>query len=267
VTEQTLKPIVIIPTYNEAENIRLLVADILAAGYGELVGIPDHAPPIPTDVVVVDDNSPDGTGEIVDDLAALHPTVHVIHRAGKQGLGTAYIAGFKYALEQDYDRIMTMDADFSHHPRYIPALVAKSREQADLVIGSRYVRGGGAHGCTLPRKALSWGANAFAKTVLGLRAMDCTAGFRCYRREVLESIDLDAIVANGYSFLIEMLFRCQRQGWRVGEVPILFENRQRGASKISKQEITRAMQTVLRLGRERLFSPGKRDHEPREEVH
>ena len=132
-------------------------------------------------------------------------------------------------------------------------MIELSRTQADLVIGSRYVRGGGTHGCTLPRKVLSWGANAFAKTVLGLQAMDCTAGFRCYRRQVLESIDLDAILSNGYSFLIEMLYRCQRRGWRVGEVPILFENRRRGASKISRQEILKAMQTVLRLGRERVL--------------
>lgn len=241
-----MKPIVIVPTFNEAENIRLLVSEILAL-------------PIAVDVVVIDDHSPDGTGQIADELAARHPAVHVVHRAGKLGLGTAYIAGFKYALANDadgshpYDRIMTMDADFSHHPRYIPAMVEKS-QQADLVIGSRYVRGGGTSGCPLPRKALSWGANAFTKTMLGLRAMDCTAGFRCYRREVLESIDLDAIFSNGYSFLIEMLFRCARKGWQVGEVPILFENRVRGRSKISRNEIIRAMYTVLRLAKERAFS-------------
>jgi dolichol-phosphate mannosyltransferase len=235
-----LKSIVIVPTYNEAENIRLLVADILSL-------------PIPVDVVVVDDNSPDGTGRIADDLASLHSTVHAVHRPGKLGLGTAYKAGFHYGLEQGYERILTMDADFSHPPGDIPALIELSCTQADLVIGSRYVRGGGTHGCTLPRKMLSWGANAFAKTALGLQAMDCTAGFRCYRRQVLESIDLDAILSNGYSFLIEMLYRCQRRGWRVGEVPILFENRRRGASKISRQEILRAMQTVLRLGKERVL--------------
>jgi glycosyltransferase involved in cell wall biosynthesis len=235
-----LKSIVIVPTYNEAENIRLLVADILSL-------------PEPVDLVVVDDNSPDGTGQIADDLATLHASVRVVHRPGKQGLGTAYKAGFRYGLERGYDRILTMDADFSHPPGDIPAMIALSRTEADLVIGSRYVRGGGTHGCTLPRKMLSWGANAFAKTVLGLQAMDCTAGYRCYRRQVLESIKLDAILSNGYSFLIEMLYRCQRRGWRVGEVPILFENRRRGASKISRQEILRAMQTVLRLGKERVF--------------
>ena len=236
-----MKSIVIVPTYNEAENIRLLVADILSL-------------PVAVDVVVVDDNSPDGTGQIADNLAALYPTVHAIHRPGKLGLGTAYKAGFRYGLEHGYERILTMDADFSHPPGDIPAMFELSRTTADLVIGSRYVSGGGTHGCTLPRQALSWGANAFAKTVLGLQAMDCTAGFRCYRRQVLESIDLDAVLSEGYSFLIEMLYRCQRRGWRVGEVPILFENRRRGASKISRQEILRAMQTVLRLGQERLRS-------------
>jgi dolichol-phosphate mannosyltransferase len=237
-----LKSIVIVPTYNEAENIRLLVADLLAL-------------PAPIDVVVVDDNSPDGTGQIADELSALHPSVHVIHRPGKLGLGTAYIAGFQMGLANDYDRILTMDADFSHHPRFVPAMLERSQAGADLVIGSRYVAGGGTAGCTLPRKMLSWSANAVAKTALGLQAMDCTAGFRCYRRPVLESINLDAIRSNGYSFLIEMLYRCQRRGWQVGEVPILFENRRRGASKISKQEVFKAMQTVFRLAQERVFSP------------
>lgn len=250
-SEPDLKSVVIVPTYNEAENIRLLVADILAL-------------PCPIDVLVVDDNSPDGTGQIADELAMQDGRVHVIHRAGKLGLGTAYVAGFKDALARGYNRIMTMDADFSHDPHDIPAIIEKSRE-CDLVIGSRYVRGGRTHGCTLPRKFLSWGANRFAKTVLGLRARDCTAGFRCYRRAVLESIELDTIFSNGYSFLIEMLYRCQRRGWHVGEVPVLFENRRLGASKISRQEIIRAMYTVLRLGKERLLTLGSTNEFGREE--
>lgn len=250
-TKPELKPIVVVPTYNEAENICLLVTDILTL-------------PLSIDVVVVDDNSPDGTGQIAQELAAHNAAVHVVHREGKLGLGTAYVAGFKYALARDYDRIMTMDADFSHHPQYIPAMIEKSQFEADVVIGSRYVRGGGTRGCALPRKVLSWGANAFAKVVLGLRAMDCTAGFRCYRREVLEAIELDAIFSNGYSFLIEMLYKCQRQGCLVGEVPIIFENRRRGASKISRREIFKALETVLRLGVERLFSLGRREARGRE---
>ena len=229
---------VIIPTYNEKENIVLLVEKIVALDLG-------------SQVIVVDDNSPDGTGRLADQLATQYTGVSVIHRPGKLGLGTAHIAGMKAALDSGVETILTMDADFSHHPRYIPDLLA-ALERFDLVIGSRYVPGGGTRYCTVPRKALSRGANLFARMVLGLGAGDGTAGFRGYRREVLESIALDEIVSNGYSFLIEMLYRCQRQGWSVGEVPIVFENRQRGASKISRAEILRAMQTVVRLGGERL---------------
>lgn len=229
---------IIIPTYNERENIKLLVEEILDLELG-------------SQVIVVDDNSPDGTGELADELAAEHPGVQVIHRPGKLGLGTAHIAGIKRALAQGAALILTMDADFSHHPRYLPAMLAGLRSD-DVVIGSRYVPGGGTLHCTMPRKALSRGANLFARTALDLKAGDGTAGFRGYRREVLESINLDEIVSNGYSFLIELLYRCQNKGWRVGEVPIVFENRQRGASKISRAEIFRAMQTVVRLGWERL---------------
>ena len=231
----------IVPTYNEKENIESLVGGILDL-------------PVPVDVLIVDDNSPDGTGEIADQLAAAHPgRVHVIHRPGKLGLGTAHIDGFKKAIEMDANRIMTMDADFSHHPSYIPAMLQMCGE-VDLVIGSRYVDGGGTAQCTILRKILSRGANGFAYLMLGLRGRDVTAGFRCYRREVLESIDLDSIRANGYSFLIEMLFRCQQAGWRVGEVPIFFVNRLRGSSKISRDEIIKALLTVLRLVPHRLFA-------------
>jgi len=235
-----LQTTVIIPTYNEKENIEALVTQLLAL-------------PVAVRVIVVDDNSPDGTGEIADRLASEHGgRVDVVHRAGKLGLGTAYIAGFKRALAVGADLICTMDADFSHNPRYIPGMVDKIGQGYDLVIGSRYVRGGGASGCTFDRQLLSWGANAFARTVLSLQAHDTTAGFRCYRRAVLEGLDLDEIKASGYSFLIEMLYRVQRQGWRVGEVPIIFENRRLGTSKVSKDEIIKALGTVLRLGRLRL---------------
>jgi dolichol-phosphate mannosyltransferase len=229
---------VIIPTYNERENIGLLVESIVGLEMGSRV-------------IVVDDNSPDGTGELADELAARHDSVRVIHRTGKLGLGTAHIAGMKAALSDGMACILTMDADFSHHPRYLPDLMA-ALGRYDLVIGSRYVPGGGATYCTLPRRTLSRGANLIARTVLGLSAGDATAGFRGYRRAVLESIPLDEIVSEGYSFLIEMLYRCQQRGWSMGEVPIVFENRQRGASKISKIEIVKAMQTVLRLGWERI---------------
>lgn len=228
-----LKSVVIVPTYNEKENIEILLDDLLAL-------------PADLSVIVVDDGSPDGTGQLADQWATKTDRVQVIHRPSKLGLGTAYIAGFKRALSLSFDRIMTMDADFSHHPKYIPAMIELSRE-CDMVIGSRYVKGGGTLNCTWKRRVLSRGANSFAKFMLGLRAHDCTAGFRCYRREVLGSIDLDSIFSNGYSFLIEMIYYVQRRGWTIGEVPIVFEDRQRGKSKISQNEVSRALQTVFRL--------------------
>jgi glycosyltransferase involved in cell wall biosynthesis len=234
-----MKSSVIVPTYNERENIVLLAPELLAL-------------PVGLNVIVVDDNSPDSTGLIADEMAARDPRISVVHRPGKLGLGTAYVAGFKKALADGADRILTMDADYSHHPRFIPSMIERS-QTADLVIGSRYVRGGGAVDSPAMRRLLSYGANAFAKTLLGLKAMDCTAGFRCYRRVVLESIDLDAIFSNGYSFLIEMLFNVQRRGFTVAEVPIQFMDRRLGASKISRNEITRAMYTVLRLGARRFL--------------
>jgi len=234
-----MKSTVIVPTYNERENIVLLVPELLAL-------------PIEVHVLVVDDNSPDSTGLIVEEMSARNARVSAVHRSGKLGLGTAYIAGFKKALAAGSDRILTMDADYSHHPRFIPALIERS-QAADLVIGSRYVRGGGAVDSPAMRRLLSYGANAFAKIMLGLKAMDCTAGFRCYRREVLESIDLDSIFSNGYSFLIEMLYQVQRSGWNVAEVPIQFMDRRLGASKISRNEISRALYTVLRLSAARVL--------------
>lgn len=228
-----MNPSVIIPTYNESENIAQLI--------GEL-----HAITPDLTVIVVDDNSPDGTGQIVDALAARDARVQVLHRPAKLGLGTAHIAGMKYALTHDFEPILTMDADFSHAPRFVPDLL-RAIKQRDVIIGSRYIAGGGTLHCTLPRRMLSRGANMFARTVLGLNAGDTTAGFRAYRRAVLESIALDAIVSNGYSFLIEMLYQCQQEGWKIGEVPIVFENRQLGKSKISRQEIAKAMGTVVRL--------------------
>ena len=229
-----MKATVVIPTYNERDNIQWLINEILTLDQ-------------PMDIIIVDDNSPDGTGVLADALAAEHSErVQVIHRPAKLGLGTAHIAGFKLALSQGANRILSMDADFSHHPRYIPAMLGKSQEM-HLVIGSRYVRGGGTRFCSWKRRALSLGANIFAKLALGLPARDCTAGFRCYHSDVLLSINLDDIFSNGYSFLIEMIYRTKNQGWRVGEVPIIFEDRRHGISKISRREILAAMNTVLRL--------------------
>lgn len=240
-----LRAILVLPTYNERENLRDLVAAIRA--------LPD-----PIRIIIVDDNSPDGTGILADELAACAAQeglpgrdIEVIHRPAKLGLGTAYSVGFARALAQGADLILTMDADFSHHPRYLPDLLQAS-QRYDVVIGSRYVAGGGVRNWGPQRQALSWGANVLAHLVLGLRARDCTAGFRCYRRRVLEAIDPASVQADGYSYLIEMLFRCQRLGFSVGEVPILFTDRRLGRSKISQLEILKAGLTVLRLAAQRL---------------
>lgn len=227
------RALVIVPTYNEAENIEQLAREILAQ-------------PGPFDMVVVDDNSPDGTGALADALAGQDGRIHVIHRAAKLGLGAAYVAGFRYALEQGYAYALTMDADFSHNPRYLPALL-DLMAQCDLAIGSRYVRGGGATGCSVMRVLLSYGANALARLTLGLKAHDCTAGFRCYRAEALRAIGLETLFSNGYSFLVEMITRCQRRGFSIAELPIIFENRRLGASKISRSEILKSIYTILRL--------------------
>jgi dolichol-phosphate mannosyltransferase len=236
-----LKTAVVIPTYNEKESLPRLMRAVL-----EL--------PVNIEIVVVDDNSPDGTGAIADDYAANHAQVRVVHRSGKLGLGTAYVAGFRQALAGGADRVVTMDADFSHNPRYIPNLVALC-ERYDLAIGSRYVAGGGIDAnWGFHRKLLSAAANRFARTMLGLRAHDCTAGFRCYRAAVLRRIPLDDIRSNGYSFLVEMLYLCQSRGCTIGETPILFEDRREGISKISQVEIVKGVRTVVRLGVRRFGS-------------
>jgi len=223
--ESSLKTAIVVPTYDESDNIGILAQEILS---------------LPVQLLIGDDNSPDGTGEIADGWAGKDSRVFVLHRPRKMGLGTAYIAGFKRAPSLGADRVITIDADFSHHPRYIPTLLTRS-ETADLVIGSRYVDGGGTLNCTLGRRVLSRSANIFTRIALGLRVHDCTAGFRCYRRVVLESIDLDTIFSDGYSFLIEMLYRPQKMRHEIEEVPIIFEDRRRGASKISRGD------TVIRL--------------------
>ena len=228
-----MSTLIIMPTYNEKENLENAVRRIF-----EVVPA--------AHILVVDDNSPDGTGALVDEVAANEPRLHVVHRPAKLGLGTAHIAGIRCAAALGLDPIGTMDADFSHHPRYIPDLIA-GLDRCDVMIGSRYVPGGGTRDFRLHRRLLSRGANAFARTMLGLTAADCTAGFRVYRRDTLDSIDLDAIFSNGYSFLIEMLFLVQSAGWKVGESPIIFEDRREGTSKISRREVAKAVYTVLRL--------------------
>lgn len=234
--------IVIIPTYNEADNIDELITRLLDL-------------PLDIGVIVVDDSSPDGTGVKADVWAKREPErVFVVHRPGKLGLGTAYLSGFRLALDElSASRIMTMDADFSHNPRYIPQMVDLSLEK-DVVIGSRYVPGGGSLNCTWKRVWLSKIANFAARALLGLQARDTTAGFRLYHRHVLESIPLDHVFSSGYSFLVEMLFMCQRRGWQIGEVPIIFEDRRLGKTKISRNEVVKAQYTVLRLFARRLLS-------------
>ncbi|MCO6450540.1 MAG: polyprenol monophosphomannose synthase [Caldilineales bacterium] len=232
------KVLTIIPTYNEAENIGPLVESLLALDLG-------------LHVLIIDDNSPDGTGEVVARLVEQeNGQVKAVFRPEKLGLGTAYTSGFNLALDEGYDRIITMDADFSHNPRYIPSLLELTQKY-DLGIGSRYVPGGGVRLWAAYRLALSRSANRFARVILGLRAHDCTAGFRCYRAGVLQAIDPNSIQADGYSYLIEMLWRIQNAGFSVAETPIVFTDRQRGASKISQNEIIKAAGTVFRL----VFSP------------
>ena len=227
-----MKTLIIIPTYNEAENLQPL----LEAVFSFVVA---------TDILIVDDNSPDGTGDLADAIAAKDARVHVLHRSGKLGLGTAYIAGFKYAIAHGYDTAFEMDADFSHDPRYLPDFL-KAIEHADLVIGSRYVRGGGTPNWSLVRRFISGGGNIFARFLLGIPVYDCTAGYRCYRREVLESIDLDTIQSQGYAFQVELAYRVMQQGFKIVEIPIIFMDRRVGKSKMSRKIVVEAFTYVLR---------------------
>ena len=228
------KALVIIPTYNERENLPSIVPVVL-----------EHDPRL--EVLVVDDNSPDGTGKLADDMACANNRIHVIHRSGKLGLGTAYVAGFKYAIANGFDYACEMDADFSHDPRHL-ALFLEAIKDADLVIGSRYLDGRvTVLNWPMGRLLLSYFANVYARWVTGLKLWDCTAGFRCYRRAVLEAIDLDQVRSNGYSFQIEMSFRTLRKGFRLKEIPILFTDRAEGKSKMSRSIVWEAVFMVWRL--------------------
>lgn len=225
---------IVIPTYNEAENIAPLINQILKLDKR-------------FSIIIVDDNSPDSTGKIAERLRKNFPKrVFVIHHSGKAGLGTAYVAGFKKALDLGSDLIFSMDADFSHNPKALPFFVKKINSGFDLVLGSRYVKGGGVS-WTGFRLFLSKGANAFARFMLGIPIHDFTTGFRCYRRKVLESLNLTSIKSSGYSFLEEVLFLCYKKGFRIGEVPIFFKDRIEGNSKLGKKEILNFFLTVVRL--------------------
>jgi dolichol-phosphate mannosyltransferase len=231
---------VCLPTYNERENLQPMVDRL-----GEILG-GDGV------VLVVDDNSPDGTGEVADRLAGEHAWVHVLHRERKEGLGPAYLAGFRKALDLGVDLIFELDCDFSHDPADVPRLAAAA-EDADLVIGSRYVPGGGTRNWGLLRRFISRGGSLYAQLLLGVPVRDLTGGFKCYRRAVLETIDLDAIDSKGYAFQIETTYRAVKAGFRVVEVPIVFTDREVGGSKMSKAIVLEAVWKVpaLRLARVR----------------
>jgi dolichol-phosphate mannosyltransferase len=230
--------LVIVPTYNERDNLPAIVA-----------AVHEHLPE--ADVLVVDDNSPDGTGAVADALAEKDDKIHVLHRPGKQGLGTAYVAGFKWALAREYQFLFEMDCDFSHDPKYLPTLLARARAGADLVLGSRYVDGGGTVNWGPMRKFISRGGSLYARTILGVDVRDLTGGFKCFRRATLEALDLDTVAAQGYGFQIEMTYRAKKRGLRVEEVPIVFVDRRVGQSKMSKKIFLEALTLVwkLRLGK------------------
>jgi len=219
-----MKLMIVTPTYNEVQNLSTLTAELFALGLDGL------------EILVVDDNSPDGTGQLADELAQRYAgRFHVIHRTGKRGLGLAYREGFRYALDAEMDLIVQMDADFSHSPKYIPLFVEKIQEGYDVVVGSRYVSGGELdEQWSFGRYLLSWWANSvYARAILRLKVKDSTAGFKCWRRSALLGLDLDTIRSNGYIFQVEMAYVCQRLGYRIAEIPIFFEDRRIGKSKMS----------------------------------
>jgi dolichol-phosphate mannosyltransferase len=228
------KTLVIVPTYNERENLLPLVERLRSL-------------PAPVDILVVDDNSPDGTGQLADELAAKHPQIHVLHRAEKSGLGRAYCAGFAWALERDYEFIFEMDGDFSHNPDDIPKFLEAARD-ADLVLGSRYCNGGiRVVNWPLNRLILSKGAAKYVRLVTGMPITDPTGGYKCFRRRTLQSIDLRNIRSNGYSFQVEMTHKIWRQGMKIVEVPIIFTDRFQGRSKMSGKIVWEAIWMVWRL--------------------
>ncbi len=233
------RTLIVLPTYNERENLPNLVPQILAQDPG-------------IEVLVVDDNSPDGTGKLADEMAKADKRVRVIHRPGKQGLGTAYIAGFKWALQRGYEFVFEMDADFSHNPDHIPEFL-KAANEYDLVLGSRYLYGVTVVNWPMSRLLLSYYANKYARLATGMPFSDTTGGFKCYRRKVLESIDLDAIRSEGYSFQIETTFRAWRKGFNIGEITIVFTDRLEGTSKMSGRIIREAVWVVWKLRLQRVF--------------
>ncbi len=234
------RSLIIIPTYNEIDNIPLIVPEILAQ---------DES----FEVLIVDDNSPDGTAKLVKEMQLTNQRIHLIEREGKMGLGTAYVAGFKYAIKNKFDFIFEMDADFSHDPKSLKNLLKKA-EECDLVIGSRYIAGVNVVNWPMSRLILSYSANLYTRIITGMPVRDATAGFKCYRRVVLESINLDTIKSNGYSFQIETNFKAWKKGFRICEVPIVFVDRRVGSSKMSKHIVHEAAWMVWKLKIKSIFS-------------
>ncbi len=235
--------LVALATYNERENLAPLIGEI-------------HAAVPAADVLVIDDNSPDGTGRLADELAANDVRIHVLHRPGKLGLGTAILAGVQHALEHDYDLFINMDADFSHHPRYLPALLAGMKRH-DVMIGSRYIPGGGVANWPWSRRLMSWGVNAVVRFLLRIPARDTSGAYRCYRVAKLRRTDLAHMLSRGYSFQQELLYLCRQAGCAIGETPILFENRRAGSSKVNMKEAVRSMAVLLYLGLKAFCGAGR----------
>ncbi len=240
--------LIAIPTYDERENIGSLLPILL--------GLYPAA-----HVLVVDDNSPDGTGEVVAALAAHDPRVHLMSRDGKRGIGSAYRAAFAWAVSQGYALVVVMDADGSHDPAEVSRLLEASAV-ADVVVGSRYIPGGRIENWPLSRLSLSWGGNALARLLVGPQVHDWTSGFKCYRREVLEALAFERITSEGYSFQVEILFHCHRDGWKLREVPITFVDRRLGRTKMSRREVYQAVTTLFRIAWQRISGRGPRRPPP-----
>lgn len=231
--------LIIIPTYNELENLPRLLPEVLSKNYG-------------VEVLIVDDNSPDGTAAFVENEMKNNNRIHLIKRSSKQGLGTAYIAGFKYALQNNFDLIFEMDADFSHDPNEIPRFLEEIKN-ADLVLGSRYVTGVNVINWPMRRLLLSWFANLYTRIITGMPIHDATGGFKCFRKEVLESINFNLVKSNGYAFQIEMTFKAWKKGFKVKEIPIIFVDRVKGKSKMSKKIVREAVTMVWKLRIKSIF--------------